>query len=150
MEDLPKLAARLSRSLMPDGSQNIKMTMSPVGLGTLFVKIEVHDNKLNLTISSDSADTLSKIENGLSALKENIAKEGLKLDNIDFSKRESENFDNLNFLRQEGGREDNEEKRKFVNSFKPQNVGGKASEPDLQEEAPPAISSESDRLERYI
>ncbi len=150
LEDFPKLAGRLSRSLMPDGSQNIKLTMSPVGLGTLFVKIEVHDNKLNLNISSDSADTLSKIENGLSALKENIAKEGLKLDNIDFSKRESDNFDNLNFLRQEGGREDNEEKRKFVNSFKPQNVGGKASEPDLQEEAPPAISSESDRLERYV
>ncbi|OYT14732.1 MAG: hypothetical protein B7C24_16775 [Bacteroidetes bacterium 4572_77] len=86
LDKFPEITANISRTLLPSGAENVKMALSPEGLGTVFVNFEVLNGALKLSIKSDNDETLKKLEQQIGVLKESISRQGLKLENIELSK----------------------------------------------------------------
>ncbi len=149
LERFPEMTARISRTLMPSGAQNVKMAMNPEGLGTVFVNFEVHNGAVKLSIKSTNDDTLKKLEQQIGILKENIGKQGLKLENIELSKDQTSDSNERSGAENQS-RNSHESHSDQKSILKHSGLAGEMDESqNLQDEASPVFKT-SKLIEEYI
>lgn len=110
-------------------SSNARIVLQPKQLGSVNMRMTLIGNNVSLVIKAEKNETLQHIEKQLPALKERLNESGLRLDQITYESSESNdlqnNDDNKNRHEQE------ELRRKFVNSIKNRAAKGRFEIADL-------------------
>jgi flagellar hook-length control protein FliK len=68
--------------LIKKGGGEVKVEMSPEGLGQVHMKMQIHDGKVNLQMATDTKEAKQAIEGGLSDLKSSLAAHKLSVDHV--------------------------------------------------------------------
>jgi flagellar hook-length control protein FliK len=125
------------------------MAMNPEGLGTVFVNFEVQNGAVKLSIKSNNDDTLKKLEQQIGVLKENISKQGLKLENIELSKEQTSDSNERSGA-ENHSRNSKESRSERESVLKHSGLaGGMDESQNLQDEASPVFKTDS-LIEEYI
>lgn len=103
--------------LIKRGGGEMKVEMTPEGLGKINMKVLVQDGKVNVQMAADTPEAKKTLESGLSELKNSLAAHKLSMDHVKIDVVGSANTDNSaqNQMNQNnGGRE---QARQFWNNF---------------------------------
>ncbi len=68
--------------LIKKGGGEVKVEMSPEGLGQVHLKMAIHDGKVNLQMATETAEAKLAIESGMSDLKSSLAAHKLSVDHV--------------------------------------------------------------------
>ncbi len=68
--------------LIKKGGGEVKVEMSPEGLGQVHLKMAIHDGKVNLQMATETAEAKQAIESGMSDLKSSLAAHKLSVDHV--------------------------------------------------------------------
>lgn len=103
--------------LVKKGGGEVKVQMTPEGLGTIHMKMQLQDGKVNLQMSADTHEAKKTIESGLAELKTSLAAHKLSVDHVKIDVVSSASADtatqNNNNMNGNGHRE----ARQFWNQF---------------------------------
>ncbi len=68
--------------LVKKGGGEVKVEMTPEGMGTIHLKLQVQDGKVNVHMAADTAEAKKTIESGLAELKTSLAAHKLSVDHV--------------------------------------------------------------------
>ena len=68
--------------LIKKGGGEVKVEMSPEGLGQVHLKMAIHDGKVNLQMATETPEAKQAIESGMSDLKSSLAAHKLSVDHV--------------------------------------------------------------------
>ena len=68
--------------LIKKGGGEMKVQMTPEGMGTIHLKMQIQDGKVNMQMQADTAEAKKTIESGLAELKTSLAAHKLSVDHI--------------------------------------------------------------------
>ncbi len=119
-EDFGRNTLKIARNLMPQGTQNARLILTPSSLGTVFVKISLKEKKVHLNITAESQEAVKSIEKQLPALKERLVQQGLQTDKVDLKFKAPENDSQQHQNGSQNSQNEKEQKdmrREFLQSF---------------------------------
>ncbi len=104
--------------LIKNGGGEVKVEMTPEGMGTIHLKVMLQDGKVNMQMSADTQEAKKTIESSLAELKTSLAAHKLSMENVKVDVVNSTSTDtatqnqpNMN------GQGQNKEARQFWNQF---------------------------------
>lgn len=104
--------------LIKKGGGEMKVQMTPEGLGTIHLKVMLQDGKVNVAMSADTHEAKKTIESSLAELKTSLAAQKLSMDNVKVEVVNSTSTDtatqnqtNMN------GQQQRDQSRQFWNQF---------------------------------
>lgn len=104
--------------LIKKGGGEMKVQMTPEGLGQIHMKVLVQDGKVNVQMAADTPEAKKTLESGLAELKNNLAAHKLSMDHVKIDVVAGPNTDNTSqnqtSQNSSGGRE---QAQKFWNNF---------------------------------
>lgn len=110
-------------------SSNARIVLQPRQLGSVNMRMNLIGNSVSLVIKAEKSETLQHLEKQLPALKEKLTESGLRLDQITYESSESNDLQNDE---QNNNRHEQEElRRKFVNSIKNRAAKGRFEIADM-------------------
>lgn len=110
-------------------SSNARIYLQPRQLGSINMRMNLIGNSVSLVIKAEKSETLQHIEKQLPALKEKLNESGLRLDQITYESSESNDLQNND--NNKNRHEQEELRRKFVNSIKNRAAKGSFEISDL-------------------
>ncbi|MFN3196481.1 MAG: flagellar hook-length control protein FliK [Chlorobiota bacterium] len=110
-------------------SSNARIVLQPKHLGSVNMRMNLIGNSVSLVIKAEKSETLQHIEKQLPALKEKLTESGLRLDQITYESSESNDLQNND--NNKNRHEQEELRRKFVNSIKNRAAKGSFEISDL-------------------
>jgi len=118
LNDITKEIVKLSKNISENTTYSARILLKPESLGTLFVKIQLVNNEVNIKLNVEQKEVMKILESQIMTLKENLEKAGLKPTDINFSFRENlENDENSDFQQNKGNNKENKFRKNFLNSF---------------------------------
>ena len=110
--------------MIKDGGGEMKVRLSPEGMGEVQLKVILQDGKVSLQMATESKEAKSLLESSLGDLKKSLASHSISLDNIKVdiaptTASESSQQKDMNFQDNTG----REQARQFLNDFREQNMG---------------------------
>jgi len=122
--------------LIKKGGGEMKVQMTPEGLGQIHMKVLVQDGKVNVQMAADTPEAKKTLESGLTELKNNLAAHKLSMDHVKIDVVAGPNTDNTSqnqtSQNSSGGRE---QAQKFWNNFS-ENFGSPRQQRDNFTEVP--------------
>jgi flagellar hook-length control protein FliK len=105
--------------LIKKGGGEMKVEMTPEGLGTIHLKVMMQDGKVNLQMATDNVEAKKTIENSLAELKTSLAAHKLSVENvkIDVVNNVSTDTATQNQPNANNGNGGREQTRQFWNQF---------------------------------
>ncbi len=110
-------------------SSNARIILQPKQLGSVNMRMTLIGNSVSLAIKAEKSETLQHLEKQLPALKEKLTESGLRLDQITYESSESNDLQNDE--RNNNRHEQEELRRKFVNSIKNRAAKGRFEIADM-------------------
>lgn len=109
-----------TQSLIRDGGGEMKVKLTPEGMGEVNLKVKVNDGKVDIQMVTESREAKKLLEAGLNDLRSNLESHRLNLDNfkVDVSGKTSQEHDSLMNQQQEFARNN---AREFLGQFRQQN-----------------------------
>jgi flagellar hook-length control protein FliK len=108
-----------TRIMIKDGGGEMKIKLSPEGMGDMDLKVDMKNGKINIDLLSDSPDIRKLIEKGLGDLKATLAAHKLDVDQI--------KVDTSSDIMKEFGDQEKDAERhfaqQFLGNFRQQNQG---------------------------
>jgi flagellar hook-length control protein FliK len=117
-EEIPKFITKMIQLTNNGETSKATISLQPKELGMIFVNLELNNNLVNINIRAEKMQTLDKMQNSVQNLKEALATQGLKIDNInltfdDNSTSEQNYTTNQNKNNQEQGRSNQEYAKEY-------------------------------------
>ncbi|MDG0815362.1 flagellar hook-length control protein FliK [Bdellovibrio svalbardensis] len=105
--------------LIKNGGGEVKVEMTPEGMGTIHLKVMLQDGKVNLQMSADTQEAKKTIESSLAELKTSLAAHKLSMENVKVDVVNSTSTDTAtqNQPNMNGQGQNNKEARQFWNQF---------------------------------
>lgn len=119
-KEITSTTAQLVKN-MPDNSTGIaRLIVKPEQLGTVFVEINIVNQKVNLNFKADSHETVKIIENQIGQLKEKLSNSGIQTDKIEVYQKDQGDMAKDGSGSQQGGqanKEEQETRRAYLQTF---------------------------------
>ncbi len=144
---------------MPEnGTHQTTINLSPASLGKVSIEISLNGNIANIKFKAEGIDAVKSIESQLSNLKDNLAKNGIKIESVGVEQKNMDfnHSDNKGNQNPEGGNsQQNQEriKKDYLNSLRRDNAEKLANIELSNSEGLPIrgeSQSNNNSLERYI
>lgn len=105
--------------LIKNGGGEVKVEMTPEGMGTIHLKVMLQDGKVNLQMSADTPEAKKTIESSLAELKTSLAAHKLSMENVKVDVVNSTSTDTAtqNQPNMNGQGQQQKETRQFWNQF---------------------------------
>jgi flagellar hook-length control protein FliK len=103
--------------LIKNGGGEMKVEMTPEGMGKIHMKVLVENGKVNVQMSAETAEAKKAIEGGLSELKNSLAAHRLSMDHIKVDVVGNTNTDNTAQNQMNQNQNGREQSRQFWNHF---------------------------------
>ncbi|MGE3759085.1 MAG: flagellar hook-length control protein FliK, partial [Pseudobdellovibrionaceae bacterium] len=145
----PNVQALMNRAqiLIRDGGGEMKVTMTPEGMGTVDLKVVVENGKVNVEMLADSPHAKKLIESASNDLKSHLIESKLDVGaiKVDLASRSSTNLDNSSGQQQQKQMDSQpdhrgrEQAQQFFNQFREGNLsqrGGMTEMPDFRSYSP--------------
>jgi flagellar hook-length control protein FliK len=122
IENLNKLSMA-AESLAAKGGGEVKVILSPEGLGTVELKVKLHEGKVQVQMKAENQESQRLLESSLNELKQNLSSHRLAVDSVkvdvggDFTRQDSQQAFNQQQFDQ--GRD---QARQFMNQFRQENL----------------------------
>lgn len=88
-EEIAKELTKITKNIIDNNIYTARIILKPESLGTLFVKIQLISNKVNIKIDVEQMEVLKNLESQTPALKEALEKVGLKTEEINYRLKEN-------------------------------------------------------------
>ncbi|HEY8269490.1 MAG TPA: flagellar hook-length control protein FliK [Pseudobdellovibrionaceae bacterium] len=108
--------------LIKKGGGEMKVEMSPEGMGKINMKVLVQDGKVNVQMSAETHEARKTLENGLSDLRNSLAAHKLSMDHIRIDVVSGTNTENSSQNQMNQHQSSRDQTRQFWNTFN-QNFG---------------------------
>lgn len=96
--EVPNFIIRMSNSIQSGGNYKAVMNLKPENLGSIFVNLSINNEMVNIVMKIDSLQTFEKIEGSVNQLKEALATNGFKSENInlkvEYNRQDEQNYAN--------------------------------------------------------
>ncbi len=102
--------------LIKKGGGEVKVEMTPEGMGTIHLKVMMQDGKVNLHMNADSAEAKKTIESSLAELKTSLAAQKLSVENVKIDVVSNVSADTAT-QNQTNGNGQRDQARQFWNQF---------------------------------
>ncbi|MBC7371523.1 MAG: flagellar hook-length control protein FliK [Bdellovibrionaceae bacterium] len=115
--------------LIKKGGGEMKVQMSPEGMGNIHMKVMVENGKVNVQMSAETSEAKKALEEGLSGLKNSLAAHKLSMDHVKIDVVNSTNTENntqSQMNQDQGGRD---QTKQFWNKFS-ENFGSASQQRD--------------------
>ncbi|QDK39110.1 flagellar hook-length control protein FliK [Bdellovibrio sp. NC01] len=105
--------------LIKNGGGEVKVEMTPEGMGTIHLKVMLQDGKVNMQMSADTQEAKKTIESSLAELKTSLAAHKLSVENVKIDVVNTASTDNSaqNNQQNMNGQNQHREARQFWNQF---------------------------------
>lgn len=107
--------------LIKKGGGEMKVQMTPEGMGTIHLKVMLQDGKVNMQMSADTQEAKKTIESSLAELKTSLAAHKLSMENVKVDVVSAASTDtaaqNQTDLTGQNQRDQNQQTRQFWNQF---------------------------------
>jgi flagellar hook-length control protein FliK len=104
--------------LIKRGGGEMKVQMTPEGMGTIHLKMQIQDGKVNVQMQADTPEAKKTIESGLAELKTSLAAHKLSVDHIKVDMVTGPNTDTaMNNHNNLNGNSQRDQTRQFWNQF---------------------------------
>ncbi|MGZ3770182.1 MAG: flagellar hook-length control protein FliK [Bdellovibrio sp.] len=105
--------------LIKKGGGEMKVQMTPEGMGTIHLKVMLQDGKVNMQMSADTQEAKKTIESSLAELKTSLAAHKLSMENVKVDVVNSTSTDTAtqNQNNNMNGNQQREQSRQFWNQF---------------------------------
>jgi flagellar hook-length control protein FliK len=115
--------------LIKKGGGEMKVQMSPEGMGQIHMKVLVENGKVNVQMAADTQEAKKVIESGLSDLKNSLAAHKLSMDHVKVDVVNHANTDNNAQNQMNQNTDSREQNRQFWNRFS-ENFGSPSQQRD--------------------
>jgi flagellar hook-length control protein FliK len=105
--------------LIKNGGGEMKVQMTPEGMGTIHLKVMLQDGKVNMQMSADTQEAKKTIESSLAELKTSLAAHKLSMENVKVDVVNSTSTDTAtqNQTNMNGQHQRDQQTRQFWNQF---------------------------------
>ena len=151
VNDIPRYVNKLIKDMPTNSTQQAKLYLEPANLGKLTINITLTGNTATITFKADSKEAVQSIENQLTALKDKLSSNGIKIDSASVEQQTTNsNADTSGNQSNRGGsseREQSEIKKEYFNT-----ISGVALDNLKNDELPAQGNNKlnNSSLERYI
>lgn len=125
LNNIEKLSTA-AESLAIRGGGEVKVVLAPEGLGSIQLKVSVHEGRVQVEMKTDNKESQKLLESSLGDLRHSLASQSLSVDSVkvdlgnDFSHKESnQQAFNQSHLQSDLGRD---QARQFMNQFREENL----------------------------
>tara|TARA_B110001454_G_scaffold219179_1_gene250825 strand:+ start:113676 stop:115604 length:1929 start_codon:yes stop_codon:yes gene_type:complete len=124
--------------LVKAGGGEMKVRMTPEGLGEIQLSVELKDGKVQLHMAAENKETKKMLESSLSDLRESLSQQKISLESVKIdtvARTNTENHANSNNSNQFGQNQnqENRDTRQFWNQFQDQFGGGRPGRESLMD-----------------
>ncbi len=151
VNDIPRYVNKLIKDMPSNSTQQAKLYLEPANLGKLTINITLTGNTATINFKADSKEAVQSIESQLSALKDKLNSNGIKIESAEVEQQTTNsNADTSGNRSNEGGSSQQEEsgiKKEYLNTFRGVNLDN-LTDDELPTQANSNINNGS--LERYI
>jgi flagellar hook-length control protein FliK len=151
VNDIPRYVNKLIQDMPSNSTQQAKLYLEPANLGKLTINITLTGNTATISFKADSKEAVQSIENQLSALKDKLSSNGIKIESAEVEQQTTNSNADTNGNRSnEGGSSQKEEsgiKKEYLNTIR-----GVALDNLTNDELPAQANTKLNNgsLERYI
>lgn len=82
INDIPRYINKVVSTMPENGSHQATLNLSSAGLGKVSIEISLNGNMASIKFKADSTDAVKSIESQMSNLKDNLAKNGIKIESV--------------------------------------------------------------------
>lgn len=118
--------------LIKQGGGEMKVQMTPEGMGTIHLKVMLQDGKVNMQMSADTQEAKKTIESSLAELKTSLAAHKLSMENVKVDVVNSTSADTATQNQTNMNGQNRDQTRQFWNQFN-ENFGNQGRKESLME-----------------